>query len=158
TTGSALSFLASQVVRGGKAPTGELTVELWLKTKMFGPGEDDWFGGAALFDCDNPLSNDSDFGATLIGEHFAFGTGSPNGDVTVFSMSAINTGEWVHVAATRQMSNGVVRIYVNGMLEVSQATGNTGRLTNATDPSIGAWTQDGSSIANGLAGEITELR
>lgn len=158
-TGSAISFLASQVVRVGKAPTGDLTIELWLNTKMFGPG-DEWFEGAALFDCDYSQGNASDFGATLVGTHFAFGTGSPDGDVTVLSTSDVNTGVWVHLAATRKMSNGVVAIYVNGQPETSKATGNTGRLTQATAPAIGAWVGDDavSGIANGLAGQITELR
>lgn len=152
-TGSAISFSGSQLVRVAPGPTDDLTIELWVRTKMFGPGGD-WFSGAALFDADADGSA-NDFGATLSRDRFAFGTGNP--DVTVLSKTPINTGEWVHVAASREMATGMISLYVNGALEATGASGNTGPLSQAVAPGIGGLIGK-YGYENGLVGEITEVR
>ena len=68
----------------------------------------------------------NDFGVTLVGNKVAFGVGNP--DRTIFSTSIVNTGNWVHVAATRNKATGQMQLYINGNLE-STTTANTNSLT-----------------------------
>lgn len=152
-TSASIQFGGSGVVRVPPAVTDDFTIEFWLKTKMFGPGST-WFGGAALFDADASNSV-NDFGSSLIGTHFAFGTGKP--DTTVLSTSAVNTGVWTHVAGTRVMATGELSVYVNGKLENSAMSGNMVSLTDAVSPCIGAMIY-GNGFFNAFVGNITEVR
>ncbi len=72
----------------------------------------------------------NDFGVTLVGNKVAFGVGNP--DRTIFSTSAVNTGNWVHVAATRKRSTGEMKLYINGVLESSFTHTNKVSLTSSS--------------------------
>ncbi len=150
---ASIEFGGSGVVRVQPSVTDDFTIEFWLKTKMFGPGNT-WYGGAALFDADAPNSV-NDFGSSLIGDKFAFGTGNP--DLTILSTSSVNTGVWTHVAATRVMATGVLSVFVNGALETSQMSMNLASLKDAVGPCMGAMIY-GNGFFNAFVGNITEVR
>src|SRR5262249_34974504 len=52
---------------------------------------------------------------------------------TLHSVSAINTGSWVHAAVTRDATTGLKQIYINGAIEAS-STASTASL--GADPFI----------------------
>ena len=82
----------------------DLTVSFWMKTTQTG-GDGDWDDGRGLVDA-NVEGALADFGVSLVGDRVAFGVGSLNyttevvGDTTITSRSAVNDGQWRHVAAT----------------------------------------------------------
>jgi hypothetical protein len=89
----------------------------------------------------------------LLTTNFAFGIGAP--DTTILSTTAINDGNWHHVAATRQAGSGQMKAYVDGVL---QAVG-----TGATTPRVGPTSLRIASLQTGtaagyLAGAIDDVR
>lgn len=96
--------------------TSGLTVAFWMKTTTDnGLVGDQWYQGAGLVD--GELGGDTtDWGLSQIGTQIAFGIGSS--DATIFSTSNVNTGNWIHVAATWDTS-GVMNLYVNGIVEAT---------------------------------------
>ncbi len=150
--GTALAFMGHQMLRVGKPPTESFTIEMWLRTTMV-VGGPQWFNGAALFVADAGGLHD-DWGAALLDGKFGFGTGDP--DVTCFSVSPINLGDWTHVAGTRDMTDGVLRVYVNGELEATLSSGNTTPMADVTPAWIGGNYE--ADFYNGLEGTIDEMR
>lgn len=108
--------------------SSDFTVEYWMKTSSTGPGNNttQWYGGNGIVDAEVP-GGTNDWGTSLTGPYLAFGVGNP--DITIHSTSAVNTGNWVHVAATWQQSTGSMKLYINGVLEDNN-TGST-NLRNA---------------------------
>jgi hypothetical protein len=152
--GTALRFDGNQVVHVAPGPINDITVEMWLKTKQ-SVNVDPWFDGASLYEADK-AGNANDYGAAIVHDGFAFGTGNP--DVTALSKTSVNTGAWFHVAATRVEATGVVRIYVNGNLETILSTGNTSPLADAQAPWIGGILFNGQNVVKSFVGTIDELR
>jgi len=98
------------------------TIEYWMRTSQTGGTGTQWWNGAGIVDAETPgIAND--FGTSLTGSKLAFGTG---GDVTIFSNSDVNTGQWVHVAATRNQPTGEMKLYINGVLEASTLASTAG--------------------------------
>lgn len=128
-----LEFSGQEIVTFPTPPTDDLTIELWLKTTQVG-GLGPFYFGAALFDADR-AGNQNDFGANLVQDSFAFGTGNP--DTTALSQAVVNTGEWVHVAGVRVRASGIVRVLVNGHTESTLVSTNRGPLDAADPPSLG---------------------
>ena len=111
-----------------------------------------WFGGAYLFHADVPtLSND--FATALVNGNFAFATGNPN--TSIVSTSLVNTGLWVHVAATRVKATGAISIFVNGVLEASGTSTNTGPLDGSNTASLGP---PSNGAAFYFTGDLDEVR
>ncbi len=105
--------------------SSDFTVEFLMNTTATGGGGQ-WYSGLGLVDAEvGGVTND--WGTALSGSKFAFGVGAP--DVTIYSTSNVNTGSWVHVAATWRQSTGEMKLYVNGVQEAT-ATGGT-NLRNA---------------------------
>ncbi|MFC4232298.1 LamG-like jellyroll fold domain-containing protein, partial [Parasediminibacterium paludis] len=103
----------------------DFTIEFWMKTTQIGNNSSMWYGGMGIVDAEYPgVTND--FGVSLVGNKIAFGVGNP--DYTIFSTSAVNTGNWVHVAATRNKSTGLMQLYINGVLESSYTQSNHNSL------------------------------
>ncbi len=98
--------------------SSDFTVEYWMKTSSTGPGNNSsqWYGGDGIVDAEvGGVTND--WGTSLTGQYLAFGIGNP--DVTIHSTSTVNTGKWVHVAATWKQSSGQMILYINGTQEAS---------------------------------------
>ncbi|MCV6608475.1 MAG: hypothetical protein OIF32_09690, partial [Campylobacterales bacterium] len=87
------------------------------------------------------LRKEGSFAFMLVGSnhvHVNLGNGSNWGSYSITTTDVVPTGEWVHVAATRQSGTGTVKVYINGMLVDTQTddTGSTG--DNANPLRIGA--------------------
>ena len=92
----------------------------------------------------------NDWGTSLTGQYLAFGIGNP--DVTIHSTSTVNTGNWVHVAATWKQSSGQMILYINGTQEASN-TGGTATRSAPSRITIGE-TQTNINRFNGTIDEV----
>ncbi|MFM1961928.1 MAG: hypothetical protein RLZZ172_773, partial [Bacteroidota bacterium] len=116
-------------VKFNRSVQDDFTIEFWMKTTQTGRSAGQWYFGYGLVDAE-VSSVKNDFGVTLVGGKVAFGVGNP--DRTIFSTSLVNTGNWVHVAATRKKSTGEMKLYINGVLEASYTHTNRVSLTSST--------------------------
>lgn len=129
--GMAAVFDGSTSLQASDTPvTTALTVSFWMKTTTDnGLIGDQWYHGAGLVD--GELGGDTtDWGLSQIGSQLAFGIGSS--DTTLFSTSSVNTGNWIHVAATWDTS-GTMNLYLNGSLEATYGIGSSD-LRDTTNP------------------------
>lgn len=114
---------------------GSFTVAAWLKTwQTTGSDGDDGPSGAGVVWAGMGYLTDSTIPIALTGAKAAFWTGSPVEpfDVTLHSVSDVNTGDYVHIAVTRDQATGEKRLYVNGTAE-GMAIGSTRPLTGAAE-------------------------
>ncbi|MEP0822958.1 MAG: hypothetical protein HRF44_08915 [Ignavibacterium sp.] len=111
----------------------DFTIEFWMKTTQTGSTGTHWWAGMGLVDGEIAGVVD-DFGISLLGNNAAFGVGNP--DVTIISTVVVNDGLWHHIAATRNKSDGIIRLYVDGTFQGTE-TGNTNSL--ASPQSLGVW-------------------
>ncbi len=109
--------------------TNDFTVFGWMKTTQVAPSGSQFFHGDGLVYADVGGVN-NDFGISQVGTKIAFGTGNP--DTSILSTSNVNTGNWVQFAAVRNGST--LSLWINGVLENTINTGNSGAL--ATPPNI----------------------
>jgi hypothetical protein len=129
----------------------DFTIEAWIKTKASKAGSNFWEGNGLIY-ADAP-GDANDFGSSILNDRFAFGIGNPN--ITLQSATRVTTGEWVHVATTRNQFTGLVQILVNGTVE--SAGGFAGPMVPLDSQSIvniGANTIDNRYFA----GTIDEVR
>jgi hypothetical protein len=112
---------------------GSFTVTAWVLTTA-SHGEDDdeaIFGNPVMFvDTSNtnllvPLA--------ITGSKLAFTISGPNGvDIQLHSTATINDGTYHFVGVTRNLTNGLIKLFVDGNLEAS-TTGPTNRLSLHSD-------------------------
>ncbi len=114
----------SSYVQINNVISNDFSISFWIKTTQTG-GSGQWWQGRCLVD-GFVNQNADDFGMSLSGNNFAFGTGNP--DTTITSTAVINDGSWHQCVATRQMSSGSLAIYVDGVLQAA-GTGGTDSLT-----------------------------
>lgn len=101
--------------------SSDFTVEFLMKTSSTGPAGTQWYNGNGIVDAEvGGVTND--WGTALIGSKLGFGIG--NTDITIKSLSNVNTGNWIHIAASWKQSTGAMKLYINGTLEAS-TTGST---------------------------------
>jgi len=108
----------------------DFTIEFWMKasaannqgTVAVGQNGDGWITGNVVVDRDVYGSGDyGDYGIALgasgAGAVLAFGAN--NGSVGETVVGSINVGDdaWHHVAVTRESTSGMMRIYINGVLD-----------------------------------------
>lgn len=135
-----------------KNVTNNFTVEYWVRTTQTGPtGVTAFYQGRGIVD--NESSTSSDFGTSLIGNKLAFGVG----ETTIQSITSINTGQWYHVAVTRNATTGLMRLFINGTQEVS-FTGPTGALTTNNQITLGCLNSVRGNSSYSFNGAIDELR
>jgi hypothetical protein len=132
-----------------KPTLNSFTIEYWLKTTQVSPSGTQWYQGNGIVDAEVGGST-SDFGTVLLNNKLAFGVGNP--DITIQSTTSINTGNWIHVAATWDGTTGAMKLYINGVLEAS-TTGSTGSRTAPPSIRIGA-IQTGINYFNGTIDEL----
>ncbi len=130
------------------------TIEAWVRTTDSLSGSSFTDGAPLVYaDVAGPAR---DFGVSIVDGKLAFGIGdgTVGGDRTVLSTSAVNTGQWLHVAAVRDAVTGFIRVYVNGLEEGSLDTGNTLTLDAPSSITLAGNMIDGRY----LQAEIDELR
>ena len=104
----------------------DFTLQAWVKTTTSRTGTKPWEGLPIIYADLNQAPN-LDFCSAVLNGKFSFSTGPA--DNTIQSTSSIDDGQWHHVVATREKSTGTISVYVNGALENSLVTANTGSLT-----------------------------
>ncbi|HEX8833917.1 MAG TPA: LamG-like jellyroll fold domain-containing protein, partial [Abditibacteriaceae bacterium] len=127
----------------------DFSIAFWFKSTQNAGQISQWWQGTGLVDAEVPGVT-TDFGVTFGGGRVLFGVGAP--DVTIRS-GLLNNGQWHHVVATRQKSNGAMRLYINGVLFAS-ATGGTHSLTAPAEMRMGFLYYGG----NPFAGALDEVR
>jgi hypothetical protein len=128
--------------------SGDFSISFWVKTTQ-SAGNGDWYYGRGLVD-GYTAPDMNDFGTSLNGGNFAFGTGNP--DTTIISTAAINDGNWHQCVATRTQASGALAVYVDGNLSAT-GTGGTNLLTAATYLRFGS-RQTGSNFFDGSLDDI----
>lgn len=110
--------------------TQDLTLEFWIKgTRAENPtpactigpiGNGTWMNGAVVIDRD--VSGDGDFGeygVALFAGQLAFGVSRDGTGETACGATDVLDGAWHHVAFTRQLQTGQLKIFVDGGLDVT---------------------------------------
>jgi gliding motility-associated-like protein len=131
----------------------DFSIEYWVKTTQTGGGGSgsQWWVGSGIVDAEvSGVTND--FGTSLVGNKLCFGTGSP--DISIQSTTAINDGQWHHVAVTREQSIGRLKIYIDGNLETTSTGASSASLSVPTNIKLGIL-QKGTNM---LLGSIADLR
>lgn len=154
---------------------GDLTVEFWLKTEPGAnpstscqAGSDGWTYGNVILDRDVFGTGDyGEYGVSLSGGRIAFGVGRGGRQQTICGLIDVADGRWHHVALTRRIADGVMRIYVDGT-ESAQGIGPAGDISYrdgrptgvSTDPYlvVGASKTDDGAGGHGFSGALDELR
>lgn len=112
------------------------TIEFWMKAQPGANGSPtcveggvNWIYGNIIVDRDVYGSGDyGDFGISLAGGRIAFGVAQGTHAQTICSTSNVADGNWHHIAVTRNATSGLMRIFVDGILE-RQAVGPTGDVS-----------------------------
>lgn len=126
------------------------TLEAWIKTSSTSLTGTHFYDGNGLIYADVGGDHD-DFGTSILNNKLSFGTGNP--EVTVTGTTNINTGEWVHIAATRNATTGALVVLVNGVSDGTGTSTNMAALTASTTITIGGNSIDGRYF-DGLMDEI----
>ncbi|MCX8495185.1 MAG: PQQ-dependent sugar dehydrogenase [Akkermansiaceae bacterium] len=154
--GSACHFDgADDYVSIANQTASDFTLSCWIRSTQKFPTTTQTYGGTGIIWSDvGGGAADFILGATRSEtgvNRLSFFTGilemSVNGTVP------INTGKWVHIAATRNGTTGKMKIYVDGLLE-GTATGTTGLLHANSRIHIGGNTLDGRYFS----GDIDDVR
>jgi predicted alpha-1,6-mannanase (GH76 family) len=139
---------ATSYVQITNTVANDFSISFWVNTTQTA-GAGQWYNGAGLVDGDYPGTAD-DFGTALVGGKFGFGVGNP--DTTIVSITAINDGAWHQCVATRQQATGIMKVYIDGVL---QATGTAGRNTqNASARLLFGAIASGGGYFNGRLDEV----
>ncbi len=131
----------------------DFSICAWIQTTAqgAGTGTEHYLSRAIAHAEAGGAANDFGFGMDA-DEHLTFGNGSITRDFGVHGATAINTGAWTHVCATRQKTNGAIKVYVNGE-EDGSGTGSTTSLTANATMTIGFGTDSGLPW-NGLIDDV----
>lgn len=114
----------------------DFTLEFWMRA-MPGAnpsgactaGADTWIAGNILFDRDIFGAGDyGDYGVSLYGGRIAFGVATAGASRTICGATSIADGAWHHVAVSRRAGDGMLSIYVDGVLD-AQGAGPLGNLS-----------------------------
>lgn len=140
---------ASKYVTIPRPISNDWTISFFMKTAS-SPVlcTNQWYNGPSLLNGEQPGAV-NDFGISYLNNKIAFGVGNP--DTTFFSVSSVNTNNWVHACVTRKASDGQMKIYINGVLETT-GTGPTGTKSAPPTLKIGGDADElcGYSSYNGL--------
>jgi hypothetical protein len=115
----------------------DFSIAFWMRTNQFASAGEQWWHGKGLIDA-IATGVRNDFGISLLRDKAAFGVNGPaTGDVTIQSATAINDGYWHHITAARDSTTGVMKLYVDGVLE-AVGTGAAGTLTGPSRMLVGS--------------------
>ena len=156
---------------------GDFTVEFWINGALASnpatgcnTGNDAWINGHVVIDRDVYGGGDyGDYGISLLGGKVAFGVSNGGAGATVCGTTTVLNNAWHHVAVTRRASDGRMQVWVDGVLDGSNASspasGNVsyrvGRSTSyPADPTLvfGAEKHDAGSAYPSFNGWLDEVR
>jgi uncharacterized repeat protein (TIGR03806 family) len=135
----------------------DFTIACWIKSTQAFPVAQNTYEGTGIIwaDVGGP-ANDFVFGATRDAngvDRLSFFTGGGT-ETSINGATEISSGEWTHIAATRDGVTGEMKIYVNGELDAT-GMGSSGSDLNANPTiHIGGNTLDGRYFA----GTIDDVR
>jgi hypothetical protein len=103
----------------------DFTIEFWMKaTRTDNPsgtcqsGGDNWINGNILLDRDIFNAGDyGDYGLSIFGGKIAFGVNNGSSGASLCSSATVTDGTWKHIAVTRRLSDGLLRLFINGALD-----------------------------------------
>ena len=154
--GWAAQFTATSSLSVARPVQDDFTVEAWIKTTVSRKGTTFYHGNGVIYADAPPGPNPAganDFGTAILNDKFAFGIGNP--DTTLQSNTVVTTGQWVHVAATRNMAAGEAHIFINGVDDdVPPTPIQKGSLTDQPTLFIGCTLND----QNHFIGQMDEVR
>ncbi len=118
----------------------DFTIEFWLKAL---PGENnspgacsdsppDWITGNIVVDRDR-FGQPRKYGISLMRGRVAFGVTTVNSGTTLCGATAVDDGQWHHLAFTRTFATGALRIFVDGTLDGERTSGPTGDISYPDD-------------------------
>jgi hypothetical protein len=154
-TGAGLSFDGVNDYVGISNHLGtDFSITCWVKTSQVFPTATPTYLGTGIIWSDvGGSAADFIMGGTRSGtgvNRLSFFVGGS--ETTLSGSQEISTGQWVHLAVTRNGVNGEVRLYVNGVLDGS-ATAATGLLNANPSIAVGGNTLD-NRYFNGLIDDV----
>jgi hypothetical protein len=126
------------------------TLEAWIQTTSSLAGTNFYDGNGLLYADVGGTAND--FGMSLVNNKVAFGIGNP--DTTLLGLTDVTTGVWVHVAATRDATTGLLQVFVNGVVDGMLTAPNLASLNAQALLNLGGNTID----ARYFLGKMDEVR
>jgi len=126
------------------------TITGWIKADVPGRAGGQAYEGSGIFWSD-VAGVANDFVVAALGTKLSFFCGNP--DLSVNSNADLVTGEWMHIAAVRDVQAKTIAIYIDGKLDNSIAHANVGSLNAQANFVIGANTLD-SRYFTGLIDEV----
>ena len=154
----------------------DFTIELWLNptdqnlsTTNCSNNKDSWINGNVVLDRDIYGDGENgDYGISLMKNKIAFGVNKGSVGATACSNSKLSINQWSHIAVTRKISSGELKIFINGKLDKIE-NGPAGDITYFnnrytdfpnSDPFlvIGAEKHDAGSDYPSYNGYIDEIR
>ncbi len=126
------------------------TITGWIKADVAGRGGSQAYEGSGIFWSD-VAGVANDFVIAALGTKLSFFCGNP--DLSVNSNADLVTGEWMHIAAVRDVQAKTIAIYIDGKLDNSVPHANVGPLNAQANFVIGANTLD-SRFFTGLIDEV----
>jgi hypothetical protein len=127
----------------------DFTFEWWMQalgtdnqSSTCSPGNDNWTNGNVIFDRDVQGSGDfGEYGISLSAGTIAFGVNNGSTSETLCGSINVADGVWNHIAVTRSVNDGEMKIFIDGQLD--QATiGPTGDISYRDGRSSGMPEQD----------------
>jgi len=95
----------------------DFSIAFWVRTTQTGSNSSSWWQGYPLIDA-QASGGTRDFGTSILDGRFAFGVAHP--DTTIKSTTNIADGSWHHLVATRNGTTGMMKIYIDGIMESSR--------------------------------------
>jgi hypothetical protein len=156
---NAFDFDGNSYIDVSRPVENDFTICAWFKTTGVGGGNAH-FEFMAIADSELEVINDGDFGFGIDSEgRLGYGGGGDSGAfdfVNVLSVDPVNDGTWHHGCVTRNATDGIARLYLDGALEDSD--------TLTTDPMNGnpvlrlGGFQDSGGNAKNFNGLLDDIR
>lgn len=152
----------------------DFTLEFWLRTTFYENGQhscenlpDDWMNANTIFDRDIlDAGGKGDFGIGLASGRIAFGVNVGEAGATLCGQTFVDDSKWHHIAVTRQVATGRMRLFIDGAID-GEAAGPAGDISyrdgltgaNANDPFLvlGSEKFDDDPESNSFSGWIDEI-
>lgn len=119
---------AGKISIDGNFLTEDFTIQTWIKTNQVGYSTAHYTTMFIMASECGGGADDWGMGINNSGQ-LAFGVGPS--DTTFATSEAVNTNNWVNVAASRERTSGEIKLYINGVLKMTN-TGHSGNTLNCS--------------------------